>query len=342
MITITPPNLTSVNNKERVKWLDVSRGLAFLMVIYSHLEFKDETIMRYFSPVFLTTFFFVSGYLFKSGKSFGKVFEQRTRTLLLPFLSLGLIMILLSQLLTFNEHVPFVDEVKGLLFQNGTNQLLWFVAALYVYSIIFYWIDHFSSTTGRLLAVSFILFFANRLLQPYLPNIPWHINSMGFACFYMGLGKVFRDKENVLSKWFDNRWVVVSSLIVYVLFISVFNIRVSFSGSRILIDALAITLTGIVVMVYVSKHLFQNSRLLLFVGANTLFYFAFHGKGYSLLQTVCHKVVPEDILTMVCFRNAAAFMIVMLDSLILILPAVFVNKYCPFLLGKGFKLWKTS
>lgn len=76
--------------KKRILWLDVSRGLAFLMVVYSHLEYTNDSVMRYFSPVFLTTFFFVSGYLFKEKCSFSKVFEQRTRTLLLPFLALGI------------------------------------------------------------------------------------------------------------------------------------------------------------------------------------------------------------------------------------------------------------
>lgn len=73
----------------RLKWLDIARGLAFLMVIYSHLKYKDDMVMRYFSPVFLTMFFFVSGYLFKENCTFSKVLEQRTRTLLLPFLTLG-------------------------------------------------------------------------------------------------------------------------------------------------------------------------------------------------------------------------------------------------------------
>ena len=74
-----------MNKMLRLKWLDISRGLAFLMVIYSHLEYKENMIMRYFSPMFLTMFFFVSGYLFKEKCSFQKVLEQRTRTLLLLF-----------------------------------------------------------------------------------------------------------------------------------------------------------------------------------------------------------------------------------------------------------------
>lgn len=77
--------------KERKKWLDAMRGLAFLMVIYYHLSTRNAgSILNYFTPVFLTSFFFVSGYLTKDGFPFGKVLEQRTRTLFVPLLIFGL------------------------------------------------------------------------------------------------------------------------------------------------------------------------------------------------------------------------------------------------------------
>lgn len=77
--------------RERLNWLDSMRGLAFLMVIYYHLSTRSAGgIVPYFTPVFLTAFFFVSGYLTKSGMPFGKVLEQRTRTLFVPLLIFGL------------------------------------------------------------------------------------------------------------------------------------------------------------------------------------------------------------------------------------------------------------
>lgn len=339
---LTPPILGKTTSvKKRIHWLDVSRGLAFLMVIYSHLEYSNDAVMRYFSPVFLTTFFFVSGYLFKENCSFSKVFEQRTRTLLLPFLILGIIMILLSQIMTFNTKVPFMDEVKGLLFQNGTNQLLWFVAALYVYSVIFFWIEKFSCTARKLLLVSFALFGLNWLYgKLQVPSIPWHIDAFGYACFYMGLGKWYKEKKILVNRFVDNKWFVLSCMIVYIVLITAFDLHISFSGSTYLIDSIVVTILGLIVMLYVSKHIFQNCRFLLFVGANTLFYFAFHGKVYSLLQTLCHKLIADSFLSLYGMQNVVAFAIVLLDALILILPAMFVNRYCPFLLGKGFKLWK--
>lgn len=311
------------------------------MVIYSHLEYCNDSVMRYFTPVFLTTFFFVSGYLFKENCSFGKVFEQRTRTLLLPLLALGMIMILMGQVLTFHNETSFADSVKGLLFQYDKNRLLWFVAALYVYSVIFYWVERFSKNATGLLVVSVALFVLNwGYSRLQLPALPWYIHSSGYACFYMGLGKWYKEKEAVVNRYLDNKWVVMAAFAIYVLLITLFDLHISFFGSELLIDALVVTVLGLIVMLYVSKHILHNSRFLLFVGANTLFYFAFHGKVYSLLQTVCHKLLSGDLLAVVGVQDALAFAIVFLDALILILPAIFVNRYCPFLLGKGFKLWK--
>lgn len=257
-----------MNKGLRLKWLDISRGIAFLMVIYSHLEYKDDMIMRYFKPMFLTMFFFVSGYLFKEKCSFSKVFEQRTRTLLLPFLILGLIMIWLSHILTFNEHVSIIDEIKGLLFQNGQNQILWFIAALYIYSIIFYWVERFTKSNEMLLGICFILFILNAIYSYWLkgPSIPWHITAAGYACFYMALGKFYKYHESKIDTLFNYKIIVVIAA-VYVGFISLTNISCSFSGSIYIIDSLVLSIMSLIIGIAISKRYFQNSRFLLFVGA---------------------------------------------------------------------------
>lgn len=102
--------------RERLNWLDSMRGLAFLMVIYYHLSTRSAGgIVLYFTPVFLTAFFFVSDYLTKSGMPFGKVLEQRTRTLFVPLL------ISLDALLVQTYH----NNIKPLLF-IGTNSWVYF------------------------------------------------------------------------------------------------------------------------------------------------------------------------------------------------------------------------
>jgi hypothetical protein len=329
---------------KRINWLDVSRGLTFLMVIYSHLDYCNPSIMKYFSPMFLTTFFFVSGYLFKENQSFSFVLEQRTRTLLLPMLTLGGVMITLSNILSFNEVIPLSDAIKGLLYQNGTNQMLWFIAALYVYSLGFYWIERFCKNERQLLFVSCILFLLNYLYHHALGGhgIPWHIDTIGYGCFYMGLGKVFKKYEYWFDEHLDRKMLWIVS-IVYLALITILLRSFSYAGSKYLVDSFFGTILGILVCVYWSKTILNQNRFLLFVGANTLFYFAFHGKVYSLLQTLVAKVlVAGGIGHSFLLDNALGLVIVLLDALILIIPAMLVNRYLPWLLGKGFKLWNVK
>lgn len=118
----------------RKKWIDSIRGLAFLMVIFNHLDYDNTIIMRYFSPIFLTSFFFVSGYLFKERLSFSSVFEHRVRTLLLPFVILGSCMIVLSGLFSINTtHMGLVDSFVELFSQYGKAHIntMWFIPSLF-------------------------------------------------------------------------------------------------------------------------------------------------------------------------------------------------------------------
>ena len=119
--------------KERVKWLDSSRGLCFLAVIYNHIEFSDPDVMAFLSPFFLTVFFFVSGYLFKGGKGFLEVFEQRTRGLYIPFLIYGSLLVVSQYVYSTHEvEEPLPQALVSLWLQDGRNNMIWFIPALYV------------------------------------------------------------------------------------------------------------------------------------------------------------------------------------------------------------------
>lgn len=323
-------------DRKRIKWLDVSRGMAFLMVIYSHLDYCDSTLMLYFRPVFLTTFFFVAGYLQKSGCSFKQVFVQRTRTLLWPLLSLGTLLIVMQHVLTTKEApLPWIDGFKGLLLQYGENTILWFIATLYVCSLIFYWIERWS---GRYLPLTILaLFISNWMYSQILglPKLPWHINVSGYICGYMGLGKWFRGYEVV----FDSKvkgWMLRAAAFLYVSLILVSGRSCSYAGSDYLVDAIILTGLGLFLMVGISKRIsLVNNRFLLFVGANTLFFFAFHGKVYAVLQTLVGKIfamgyADHNLIT----DDLIGFIITIADAVILIPFALLVNKCAPWLLGR--------
>lgn len=69
-----------------------------------------------------------------------------------------------------------------------------------------------------------------------------------------------------------------------------------------------------------------SNRLLVFIGQNTLVYFAFHGKVQRAVEVICSRIrisrVPETLLILViqCICLAGA--------------GIIINRYFPFLAGK--------
>lgn len=160
--------------------------------------------------------------------------------------------------------------------------------------MIFYWVEKVSKSANELLIIGIILFVANTAYSHWLklPSIPWHFNYIGFACFYMALGKYYKSHEQIIDNAVSNKMLLMIG-IVYVLVIYFADLHIGFAGSPYVVDALFITTLGLILCVLISKRFLNNSRFLLFVGSNTLFYFAFHGKVYSLLQTVSDKIIAH-------------------------------------------------
>lgn len=73
------------------------------------------------------------------------------------------------------------------------------------------------------------------------------------------------------------------------------------------------------------------------MGQNTLIYFAFHGKVYSLIQTVLRRFfggIYGAILSNVIGSSLFAALFAFGLSVILIVPAYIINRWLPFVVGR--------
>ena len=333
---------------QRLAWIDISRGMSFILVIYAHLRYCNNNLLFWFTPFVLATFFFISGYLYKSSLSFTQVMEQRVRTLLLPFLLFGFSIILLSQFISFGDKIPLSDAILDFLIQiRGRNDELWFVAALFVMNIPFYFLVKYCCDSKTLLIASLLLYLLSTIYIYYLkmPFLPWHVQFFGFGCFYMALGYLYRQYENKLT-FLETKSVFLILLICYVAFLYIRKLftpnYVDFNGSFYIFDSLIIIILGLALCVFLSKRM-QNTGLkfplLSFVGANSLCYFAFHGKACALLQFVVEQLfVRFSIAHTAVIDLFLGIFITLAVTLILIIPCIIINRYFPFVLGKNFKI----
>lgn len=125
---------------KRIVWVDVVKYICILMVMLSHLEARTDLWQVFYTPFFLSAFFFVSGYVYKpKDGGFKKFLHKKIRQLFVPWLVFSVFNILLSQILSFNEHSGLLTELMWNFLQiRGKGDGIWFVAALFVSFIPFY------------------------------------------------------------------------------------------------------------------------------------------------------------------------------------------------------------
>ena len=347
---------------KRIEWLDIVKYICIIMVMLSHLEADTDLWAAFYSPFFLTAFFFASGYAYKPKNNFKVFLYKKFRQLFIPWLFFSVFNILLSQIISFNEHESFWTELKWNFLQiRGAGDEIWFVAALFVAFIPFYFFiklydGNRVKSPGKgyficffAILIAWVLSLISILYSKLMPAeafpwhssaLPWHVEYMFQAMFYMALGYIFRHH---FEMWLDKHNDLKHRIIVWVLYLLIVYVPY-FMGAEMPF-ALSIlyryisAIAGITAIVMISKVV-KTNRYVSYVGQNTLIFFALHGKVYSLIQTVLKKFAGgfySAVLSNVAASSVFALVLALVLSLLLIIPAYIINRWFPFIVGRAKK-----
>ena len=340
---------------KRVMWVDYIKYFCIMMVIVSHLESNNIFMKTIIDPVFVLGFFFASGYTYRHREGFAKFFGKKVKGLFIPWLILSLFDILSAHIISFNEHAPLAEELMWNFLQiRKCGDVLWFVAALFVVYIPFYFVirlyeRHSLRRSSKWLLLS-VTFFTALAAEFYIvcmpaeffpwgtPALPWHIEFIPAGLFFMSLGYLFRTS---FEKGLDENRKKPLLIIALLLYIALVLGKLYASPPLVAIIPLNYvhSICGLYILTFLCK-LIKENRYMLYIGANTLLVFAFHGKVYSLIQTLAKKLfgVPyRNLLSNVLTGSVVAIVIAVAVSLILIIPIWIVNRFFPFVVGKTYK-----
>lgn len=333
--------------------------ICIIMVMLSHLEANTDLWYAFYSPFFLSAFFFVSGYVYKPKENFKGFLYKKIRQLFVPWLFFSLFNILLSQIISFNQHESLLTELKWNFLQiRELGDEIWFVAALFVAFIPFYFfIDWYEGKPSKLngggysrcktaILIAWALSVASVLYLKLIPEdvlpwnsgaLPWHMEYMFQAMFFMVLGYMFREK---FERWLDEHNTPKSRIIVWIIYLIAVYVPYFEKIKMPLLIGIAYdymaALLGITAVVMVSKSIIPN-HYINYVGQNTLIFFALHGKAYSVIQTLLKKFaggIYAAILGNTIASSAFALVFSLLLSVLLIIPAYIINRWFPFIMGR--------
>lgn len=325
--------------KKRIIWIDIIKGICMIFIVISH-SYPPEAYVRFYTPFFLTGFFFSSGYTFSAKESIGSYLLHKMRTLFLPYWFFGLINAFIAWMLDGDN---FKDRILGLLLSiNRKNDDLWFIMCLFSVELLFYALWRLfleKKNRGYTYAIggSLILAILGYFIICMKICIPLQLENALIMLPFMVMGYVWK-YFNLEKKLYGKNIVAICLGIYFTLIITYKNVVNIHAESYANFPVFMISAIIGTFMVALLSQFLENRlgktiyiKCLVFIGQNTFVYYAFQSKVIRLLNVV-YEAFHLNINDYIRSLTYAV-----ITCMILAIPAFIITERFPFLLGRNRK-----
>ena len=327
---------------KRLIYLDVCKGILILLLLVNHfysainrldIDISNNylwilgIILITFTPCFMQTFFFISGYCSNFNKPMKEFIISLFKQILIPYLTFSVIGWLLPIIF------PLTESYSTSLSTFGRG--LWFLNALFISKLLLYFIIKHIRSTKIIIIVIFLCLFLGILLEKYdiLINF-FYIRHGLISIFFVGLGFLFK-KNQLIMKYGQ----LISSVFYpfLILLLKATHIEIPLMASGILVTPatlplfLLLTISGTFAFIQYSK-LLQDIKPLIYFGQNSLIVYGMHFYFLLLFTKIFYQIIqPESLL------DAIIYFIVLYSTDIVImylLTRIMNTKYLSWSIGK--------
>ena len=336
---------------KRIEWVDFAKAICAICVIIYHSEFGNSLLSKYYEPFFLNGFLFLSGYTYSHKDDFNIFLKKKMKQLLIPWLCLGIIIVI-----TGNIYSPSPETHNGLFADflyffaqiREKNDAMWFVAALFISYIPFYFIvDYYKNKKNTknfdiisllVLLIVYVLFsfFEATIPSDYFPwgndKLPWHIEYLPNSLFFMYFGYLYRNS-------FEKEKLLNGFSLAFLLILYVFLVNSHFHLSLFLLMCYTILkqIISTVLLVSICKRI-KPSNIMLKIGQNSLFSFGMAHFVSVPLQMMIKKILPDfysNIISNSIFSAIFSIIFAFFVSVLLLIPSGIIERFFPFVIGKN-------
>lgn len=300
-------------------------------VILTHTGYAPTWLNAFYSPFFLSGFFFTSGYFFLKMKDGSFEFRQKGMNILTSLLCAYLLYWVLSFALEHIVHKDFLF-IPQLVQDILQGRKMWFISCLVVsevMALLYY---------GVLGVKSWSVYafpFVNLAIYLLIPmgDYPWYANVAFLANFYLGLGIIAkRHSAEFLRLVGSAKWSValgVLFLALYATDILYLHQRVQFHGfNSHLWYFIPESVVSFLAVFCMSARL-RVSKVFNFIGLNSLLYYFFHH------QVLVRVITPLGARLHLTSPDAVTAVLSTFIVVAILWPVILcVNRYFPVLAGK--------
>lgn len=332
------------NNKNRIEWVDIAKGIGILLVIFCHLtNLEKQQLSNIFVFSFhMPLFFFLSGFVFSNKRNFKSFFIRKLKSIYIPYAFFLSIDFLLGYIRNSNINVKdfcfsFLMHLIGYDFNSNRyffNVVLWFLIVLFFAEIIFYFISKLHSP------IIFIISICCMVLINFIRiELPFAISRVIAAVIFISLGylarKIYKNlRENII---FNNKllYILISCLSLVLLLLSNIFFRNIVSMSSMTYGNIFLfignAILGIIAICFISM-LFQKIMLVAYLGRNSLIILCTHYYFCRLFIPYIFKLFNINNLL---YNLGTELLLTICVTMISIPIIMFCNKFLYFIFGKN-------
>lgn len=286
----------SLTQNKRIEWIDMAKGYGMIAVIISHICLGPLNLWLY--TFHMPLFFFLSGYVFSNKVDFGVFVKKKAKSILLPYVSLGIPIIIFTLLADVIKNSFSVDGtielIKGFIIQKRL-WTLWYIACLFFLNLIFYIITKFIKRKS-VIAVLVALMAVGGLCYYKAGGeaLPWNIDVCLTALPFFFVGYIYKLNSDKVKIIFTEKLKAVILFVVFGAINVVFgalNIITTEKGLEMFYNEYAnpvftyiSAFAGTFAVVIFSN--FFTLKPIRFIGENSLVYYAWH-------QTIMIPITKE-------------------------------------------------
>ncbi len=180
--------------------MDFAKGLAIILMIFDHVKMTGALITSFHMPLF----FLISGYFLKDAPLMETI-RKKSKGILVPYLKYSIVVNVATCFYALYFQNQSVYEVKLLCFQMIKDMiagkalyLLWFLAALYVASIIYEGCRILlkNNAIGLWILTSLFVVLSYEMLGWGL-DVVWYVDLALVGTFYIHAGREYKKFENL-------------------------------------------------------------------------------------------------------------------------------------------------
>jgi fucose 4-O-acetylase-like acetyltransferase len=336
------------NMKERIIWLDYFRVLAIYFVVVSHTPVSADFNLP-LTYIRMPFFFLCSGLMFNIDKEvdFIVFLKKKAHSLLIPFVTFHAISYPFWLMFDRNfgadvsNAYPWYEPLPDIFLGRFAidDAPLWFLTALFATEIIYYFIVKRVDSKWLTFVLPFLILLGYLSQEFVFVELPFMLQTVAVALIFYAIGHIFKVQIFALGKR-SVLWHVISVVFygVILYFVSRYNGKVAmhinqYGNFWLFLPLSVVALLFAQSLSVLMERVFRRSSCVEYISRNLIVIVGLHIIVGKLVKLITMYIFGLPLLI---YQDAVlSNLIFSLVSILFLVPVmVFVNRYCPKVIGK--------